>query len=235
MYDHSSVVSKALYLLLLVTSVSSVCIDLAKILKWGEKPIIGTYLSFTFLKIFFFILTKFLMQSYALSMAIKSIMFNVAILVDDDEYSELSKDLFQRYYRGIDKDPQLLTFDQATLYFPLIMLALLFLPSIICAFVFSVWNSGLQSWSDNFVQKAVLLLFAVMTNMSYFSTESIPVSTLDELSHQENPKHQVQVERSAFYRNCSHLEVNPSTPPLRNNPLTKNNVGNSGNFNQKYF
>ena len=154
-------------------------------------------------------------------------MFNVAIFIDDDE---VSKDLFQHYYRGIKKDPQLLTFDQATLHFPVLMLSLLFLPSIICAFVFSVWNSGLKSWSDNFVQKVVLLLFAVMTNMSYFSADSIPVTISVDQSPQETPITQVQVEMNTFYRNCSHLEVNPSTPTLSNNPSSRNHAEVSGNI-----
>ena len=158
--------------MLLITSISSVCIDLAKILKWGDKPIINTYLSFTFLKIFLFILTKFLVQSYALSMAIKSLMYNVAIQVDFEDYSDLFKDMFNIYFRGINDGPQLFTFNQATLYIPLLILGFIFLPSIISAFFFSVWSRGLKSWTANFVQNFVLLLFAVMSSMSYFSAGS---------------------------------------------------------------
>ena len=172
LYDEVTVFSQALYVMLLITSISSVCIDLAKILKWGDKPIINTYLSFTFLKIFLFILTKFLVQSYALSMAIKSLMYNVAIQVDFEDDSDLFKDMFNIYYRGINDGPQLLTFNQATLYLPLSILGFIFIPSIISTFFFSVWSRGLKSWTANFVQNFVLLLFAVMSSMSYFSAGS---------------------------------------------------------------
>ena len=172
LYDEVTVFSQALYVMLLITSIFSLCIDLAKILKWGDKPIIDIYLSFTFLKIFLFILTKFLVQSYALSMAIKSLMYNVAIQVDFEDYSDLFKDMFNIYFRGINDGPQLLTFNQATLYLPLLILGFIFLPSIISAFFISVWSRGLKSWTENFVQNIVLLLFAVMSSMSYFSTGS---------------------------------------------------------------
>ena len=154
-----------------MSSVSSVCMDLAKILKWGNNPIITSYVSFSFCKIFLFILTKFLVQSYVLSMSIKSMMFYSALTFDSEENSDIFNDLLQYYYRGVYNKPQVLTFDQATLYAPLIILTLLFLPSIICAFVCSIWETGFRSWSRNFVKNTVLFLFAVMSNMSYFSSQ----------------------------------------------------------------
>ena len=232
-YDQSSIFSKASYALLLISSISSVCIDLAKILKWGYKPVITTYISFTFFKIFLFILTKFVVQSYVLSMAVKSLMYQFTILpslVSDKDSDELNG-LLQLYYRGIYKSPQLITFNQATLYAPLLILALLFVPSIVCAFVFSVWNTGLKSWSENFVRQIVLLLFATVTNMSYSSARTSSVSKSEELNDQENPTAETQVDLGIFYSN--HLEVvhafRSTPPPLIKNPaMAKKNLQRLG-------
>ena len=94
---------------------SSVCIDLAKILKWGRIPVINFYFSFTFFKVFLFILTKFLVQAYILSMAVKSLMYYFSIKSDLEKNSKMYADMFNLYYRGIYEDPQELTYYQATL------------------------------------------------------------------------------------------------------------------------
>jgi hypothetical protein len=160
-------------------------------------------------------------QSYVLSMAVKSLMYHFTILADSDKNSDLFNDLLQLYYRGIYKTPELLTFNQATLNTPLLMLALLFVPSFACAFFFSVWNTGLKSWSENFVQKVVLLLFAVISNMSYFSAGTSSVSKSEELSNQENPPPNTPVELGIFY--STHFEVvhafRSTPPPLVRNPV----------------
>ena len=126
----------------------------------------------------------------------------------------------------------MLTFNQATLYGPLLMLALLFVPSIVCAFVFSVWNTGLKSWSENFVQKVVLLLFAVISNMSYVSAGKSSVSKSDELNNQENPTSNAPVDLGIFY--STHLEVvhafRSTPPPLVRNPvMAKKDLKRLGN------
>ena len=212
LYDLSSSWSKISYFLLLMSSISSVCIDLAKILKWGEDPIITTYASFTFCKIFLFILSKFLVQSYVLSMAIKSMMFYFALTVDNEENSDIFNELLQFYYRGIYNPPQLLTFNHATLYAPLLILTLLFLPSIICAFACSIWTKGIQSWSQNFVKTTVLFLFAIMSNMSYFSAGCSLVVDQKDIEKKENNNTHSPIEENI------HLEVVDSimkTPPLK--------------------
>ena len=200
-YDQASVLSKFSYILLLLSSVTSVCIDLAKILKWDEKLVITTYLSFTFFKIFLFILTKCLVQSYFLSMAVKSLMFHFAILVDSDENSDLFNDVIELYYRGIYKAPALMTFTQATLYAPLFILSLLFMPSIICAFVSSVSKSGLSFWSENFVQKVVLLFFAVLSNMSFFLKGKHLTSKSSKLKSHETQRTELPIDMRTHHNN----------------------------------
>ena len=218
LYDMSSSWSKISYIVLYVSSVSSVCIDLAKILKWGDNPIITTYASFTFCKIFLFILTKFLVQSYILYMAIKNMMFYFALsVVDNEENSDFFIELLQIYYRGIYNPPRLLTLNQATLYAPLLTLTLLFLPSIICAFLFSIRATGIHSWSQNCVKNTVLLLFAVISNMSYFSYGCNSILSHEEFQKKENEETNTTIEENS-YRYKSHLEVDAltwSTPPLK--------------------
>ena len=100
-------------------------------------------------------------------------------------------------------------------------MALLFVPSIVGAFVFSVWNTGLKSWSENFVQNVVLLLFAVISNMSYFSSGTSSVTKFEELDNQENPTPNTPVDLGIFY--STHLEVvhtfRSTPPPLVRNPV----------------
>ena len=167
-YDQISPFSKISYMVLLISSISSVCIDLAKILKWGKKPIITSYFTFTFLNVFLFILTKFLVQSYILSMSIKSLMYHWAIVTDATYAGEMYLDLLNHHYRSLLEGPELLTFNQATLYAPTIILVLVFLPPTVSVLLFSLKYNGLKNWSNNFVQHTVLMLFAIISNMSYF-------------------------------------------------------------------
>ena len=89
--------SRVLYGLLLVSSVASVCLSFTAILKGGRKPIIKSYRSFLFLKLFLFILTKLMVQAYILSIAIKSLMFYVA----NKDLLANGGDIFDLYFRGI--------------------------------------------------------------------------------------------------------------------------------------
>ena len=175
------------YGLLLVSSISTVCFSFAGILKWGEKPIIRTYWSLFFLKIFFFLLTKFVIQAYILSIPVKSLMFNVALQgALYDVYEHPAYQLFELYYRGIDRHyynitsnqtiydaPELLTFTQATLYSPLVFLGLLFLPTFIYVLVISFRKFGFKGWFEKFVENAILSVFSVVTNLSFFKKENI--------------------------------------------------------------
>ena len=87
--------SQSLYGLLLLSSIISVCMSFAGILKNNKLPVVIFYRSAVFIKIFSFILTKILIQSYIFSIAIKSIMWYVILPV-----SELGP-VFQYYYRGL--------------------------------------------------------------------------------------------------------------------------------------
>ena len=90
-----SIFSQMLYGFLLISSIISVCMSFAGILKSEKLPVVLNYNSFFFIKIFFFILTKFLLQAYIFSIAIKSLMWFVILPVNELET------IFQYYYRGI--------------------------------------------------------------------------------------------------------------------------------------
>ena len=81
--------SKLWYFFGLSTSIVSVCFSCTMVLKWGANPVIQSVNSFKFVKILFFILTKFLVQAYISSMALKSLMaYEVFIYHEDTDSLE---------------------------------------------------------------------------------------------------------------------------------------------------
>ena len=94
--------SKLLYSLFLFSSFASAGTSFARVLKWGERPVIRTFVSFRFLKIILLIVTRFLIQSVVISVAVKSLMFQYVI----GNVFTISKDtalldFFNVAYRGI--------------------------------------------------------------------------------------------------------------------------------------
>ena len=75
------------------------------------------------------------------------------------------------YYRGIDKKASVLTFDQATLYIPLLLVAIWLLPTILCSLFFSVKLNSRQSWRDRPILNIVLFIFSTVTNIVYHNQE----------------------------------------------------------------
>ena len=99
------------FLIFLVTFCSSflsVGISFARLLAQGSKPIIKRIVSWQFLKILLMIISKFIMQSYMLSMAIKSLMYKFVSKYqyfekpfDDPEDENQYRELEEIYYRGL--------------------------------------------------------------------------------------------------------------------------------------
>lgn len=97
--------SRILFLITFCSSFLSVGISFARLLAQGSKPVIKKIVSWQFFKILLMILSKFIMQSYMLSMAIKSLMFKFVSKFqfsdnpsfDTEEYRELE----EIYYRGL--------------------------------------------------------------------------------------------------------------------------------------
>ena len=99
-----SLTSKLVYGFTLFCSFSLVAISCGRILKSGKCPVIDTFVSFKFLKIILLIVTRLLVQSYALAMAVKSLMF---WFVSQHQYfkpgqsSQMYKEVENLYYRGL--------------------------------------------------------------------------------------------------------------------------------------
>ena len=63
------------YFILLVSTLISVGVSFARILTKGKNPVIKNIVSFKFFKVILMLISKLLVQSYILSMAVKSLMF----------------------------------------------------------------------------------------------------------------------------------------------------------------
>ena len=63
------------YFILLVSTLISVGVSFARILTKGKNPVIKNIVSFKFFKVILMLIFKLLIQSYILSMAVKSMMF----------------------------------------------------------------------------------------------------------------------------------------------------------------
>ena len=169
--------SKMLYSSLLFSSFISVCTSFARVLKWGRKPVIQSLVSFNFLKIILLIITRFLIQSYFLSMAVKSLMYYYVIRIEYFiQNDSKSYQLFNIYYRGIEGyiHPEILTFKQATLYAPIILITILYLPSFFYVLKISFKFFGSKNWFKNFFENPVLFIFPLLTSFSFYEilTES---------------------------------------------------------------
>ena len=70
------------YFLLLTSTVISVGVSYARLLTQGKHPIIKRILSLKFLKILSMLILKFMIQSYFLSMAVKSLMYKFVSKVE---------------------------------------------------------------------------------------------------------------------------------------------------------
>ena len=64
------------YFILLTLTVISVGVSFARILTKGKNPILKNIISLKFFKLFLMLILKLLVQSYFLSMALNSIMYN---------------------------------------------------------------------------------------------------------------------------------------------------------------
>ena len=64
-----------LYFILLSSTILSVGVSFARLLTKGKNPVIKRVFSFKFLKVIVMLILKFMVQSYVLAMAVKSLMY----------------------------------------------------------------------------------------------------------------------------------------------------------------
>ena len=115
----------------------------------GQNPIIPRIISFSFVKIIFMLISKFFIQSYFLVLVVKSFLYNYIYeyQFNNLKLSEMPPDfqlMVETYYKGLcvqsshqtEKQfcyTETLSFTQATIYAPMIILMLTYLPTILYA------------------------------------------------------------------------------------------------------
>ena len=75
-----------LYFILLSSTTLSVGVSYARLLTQGKNPVIKRILSINFLKVIIMLILKFIVQSYFLSMAVKSFMFKFVSKVKSSKF-----------------------------------------------------------------------------------------------------------------------------------------------------
>ena len=74
-------------------------------------------------------------------------------------------------YRGINRNTrETLTFDQATLYFPILIVLILYLPSIICTLISSYINYGSRFFMK-LMENPVFFLLPLFTSFSFYEND----------------------------------------------------------------
>ena len=138
----------------------------------GENRLLTNIFSLTFVKIITMTATKFLIQSYIVSIAIKSLMYKFVskfqYFPPNTEDNELFRDLEEHYYRGLTNVREVLTFTEATLIIPLVMIAILYLPSIFYIAYASLKFYGKEKWSTSILADPVHFIFPIFTCMSFY-------------------------------------------------------------------
>lgn len=155
-------------MLLLVCSCSSVCLSFSRILKWGEKPVISSFLSFKFLKIFLLILTTLFLLAARMAPVVKSLMLYTIVQSNDDLNQGEVGDIFNDHFRGIHKGPEILTFFHATVSASAISICLMYGASFTMILIFSFRFYGCKEWFEKITDEIVLFVFPLVTNFSFY-------------------------------------------------------------------
>ena len=149
----------------------------------GRNRLFSNIFSVTFLKTIVMTATKFVIQSYIISIAIKSLMYKFVSkfqhFAPHTEDNQMFRELEEYYYRGLcltdwEKPKNfcsfqdVLTFTEATLIIPLFMLVILYLPSIlyICIISFKFYRG--ERWSREVLADPILFIFPLFTCISFY-------------------------------------------------------------------
>ena len=166
-----TVKSKLIYGGFFLSSFVAAAASFAKVLKWGKKPVIKNYVSLKFVKITLLLVTRFLMQGYILSAAIKSLMFQYIFLKVFGQWN-MMRQVLNVYYRGLcirsetkysSKkfciNPEILSFDTAALYAPLLMISPLYFPSFSYVLYLSLRFFGARQLPRRFLENLCFSYF----------------------------------------------------------------------------
>ena len=181
--------SKLVYAFFFSSSFVSVCTSFSTMLYKGENRLLTNIFSLTFVKIIIMTATKFIIQSLLLSIAIKSLMYKFVskyqYFPPHTEDNELFRDLEEHYYRGLAEGSEVLTFTEATLILPLVMIAVLYLPSIFYVTYTSLQFYGKEKWSNRVLADPVYFIFPIFTCISFYHRND-KIIQKKEIEHKEN-------------------------------------------------
>ena len=211
------------YFILLFSTLISVGVSFARILTKGKRPVIKNIVSFKFFKVILMLIFKLLIQSYILSMAVKSMMFKfvskgrkvykeykrfLPIFLQYQYFPHPSHDtegyreLEERWYRGLclhwfqdsTRDPTQyfcrihknnLTFTQATVYVPLVLILILYLPTITYVIYLSNRFYGFEKWISELINDPVYFIFPILTSLSFYEKSKLNFQE----NHENNGQH----------------------------------------------
>ena len=189
--------SKITYFLLFISSLISVCVSFAKILTWGNKPIVKNFFTIRFLKVIFFILCKLFLHAYILSSTFTAVQFGLAFSIEDEE----GQKILEIYWLGLDRDPDI-DFTTATVIFPICFILFQFLPSLVYVLFLNSRHSGLTNLYEIFVDNASTIVIAMITNISFY--EELP-NIRDMQSSSDSDQHGRLSRRAASLPNIDQM------------------------------
>ena len=145
---------------------------LFRILTWSKRPVIESFLSLTFLKSVFLIFSKVITQAYFLAKCVKNLMYYFVIYDGTDVMNQFYPELCQHSNEpNRFCEPQILTMKEATLYAPVIVLSVLYLPTLIYVSIVSVKK---VNKSMKVHDLALLFIFPIFTNMYFIKAANKP-------------------------------------------------------------
>ena len=196
LYNEGSTISKATYFFFLISSISSIILSFARVLTWGDKPIITSFLSFRFLKISLYIVTKFAILSYSFSSIITMVIWGKVYRPMEDNPKD--EQVFETYWRGLNTDDALVTFDAQMNLLPKIWIFGQLVPALTFASYLSIKFFGSLSFYKIYVENAVILVFALVTNISFFKRtwEERKEEDVEEFSFASHPSVSLASHRS---------------------------------------
>ena len=156
------------------------------VLAWGNHPIITKFASWRFLKIIIWTFTKLLLQAYVLAIVVRSMMFYFSSPLNTDE------DIQNLYYRGILSNPEKFTFLQATFIFPILIMCIQYLPSIVCILFLKIIDL-FRPTRATVVEHSVLFVLPIFTNLCFTKSSKPP-------KHANKPLNKIAANKTTMQR-----------------------------------
>ena len=123
------------------------------------------------------------------------------------EHNPKYEQVFETYWRGLDKDDALVSFKAQMELLPKIWIIGQFVPALIFASYLSVKFFGSLNFYKIYVENAVILVFALVTNISFFKRtwEDMKEEDVEESHHSASWTSDRETCSSGSYRRCPSL------------------------------